>query len=201
MSEPVHPFSAELRGWRKAIGLKQDALAYLLGVSQPAVSRWEAGLDLPSRPLMLRLRDMMCASGEARRKVDAFVLSQQVALRADFDLDGVRLLSASRGLQRAWPQFAALSDLRLMDRLIGEAGALMHDDDFVRLVRRGEVALVTAVSDQHVSLDLDRPFRHRWLAAFRSYGTRMVVTMTYEPCEAEAALGIERIVRLDDLVV
>lgn len=195
-----YPFSAELRGWRKAVGLKQEALAYLLGVTQPAVSRWEAGLDVPCRPVMMRLRDMMCVSGEDRGKVDGFAVAQQGALQASFDLDGVKLLAASRGVQRAWPGFTALSGLRLMDHLVDEAAALMHDDEFVRGVRRGEVALVSAVSVRHLGLDLDGAARHRWLATFRTYGTRMVINMTYEPCEAEAASGIERVVRLDELI-
>ena len=200
MSSARFSFSAELRVWRKAVGLKQEALAYLLGVTQPAVSRWEAGLDVPSRALMMRLRDMMCVSGEYRSKVDSFALAQQGSLQASFDLDGVKLLATSRGVQRAWPRFAALSGLRLMDHLADEAGALMHDDAFVRQVRRGEVALVSAVSERQLSLDMGSAARHRWLATFRTYGSRMVINMTYEPCEAEAALGLERVVHLDDLI-
>ncbi len=200
MPSASYPFSAKLRAWRKAVGLKQDALAYLLGVTQPAVSRWEAGHDLPSRHLMMRLRDMMCVSGEDRRKVDGFAVTQQGSLQASFDLDGIKLLETSRGVQRAWPRLVALSGHRLMDHLVDEAGALMHDDDFVRQVRRGEVALVSAVSVRQLSLDIDSAARHRWLATFRSYGSQMVINMTYEPCEAEAALGVEKIVRIDALV-
>ena len=99
-----HPFSKELRAWRTVIGLKQEALAYLLGVTQAAVSRWETGVDVPSRALMLRLRDMMCTSGDARLKVDSFAISQLGSLQASYDLDGVRLISNSQGMQNLWPR-------------------------------------------------------------------------------------------------
>lgn len=193
-------FATDLKAWRKAIGLKQDALAHLLGVTQPAVSRWESGMDLPAPALLLRLRDMMCPSGPARRKIDAYVVNQHASLGAMFDLDGVKLLTTSQGLRRAWPKFSALPDLRLLDHLIGEAALMLHDNDIVREIKRGEIALVSAISDGHVSLPLDQAFRHRWHATFRSYGPMMVINMEYEPCEAEAVPGIEKVVRLADLV-
>jgi len=193
-------FATDLKIWRKAVALKQDALAHLLGVTQPAISRWEAGLDMPSTALQVRLRDMMCPSGAARRKIDDYVLRQKSALEALFDLDGVKLLATSQGMQRAWPRFSALPDMRLIDHLIGEAASLLHHDDFVREIKRGEVAVISAVSDGHISLPLDRNFRHRWHATFRSYGTRMVVKMGYEPCAADAPMGVEKIVRLQELL-
>ena len=83
---PQTTFPADLKSWRKAVGLKQDALAYLLGVTQPAISRWESGLDHPSVAVQLRLRDMMCPMGTARLKIDDFVLRQKSALEALFHL-------------------------------------------------------------------------------------------------------------------
>jgi len=193
-------FATDLKVWRRAVGLKQDALAHLLAVTQPAISRWEAGMDIPSTALQLRLREMMCPSGAARRKIDEYVVRQQSSLEAAFDLDGVKLLVASQGLQRAWPRFAALPDLRLNDHLIGEAASLLHDDAFVREIKRGEIAVICAISDGHVSLPLDTRFRHRWHASFRTYGPRMVIKMGYEPCAADAPLGIEKVVRLADIL-
>ncbi len=197
---PQTTFPAALKSWRKAVGLKQDALAHLLGVTQPAISRWESGRDHPSVAVQLRLRDMMCPMGNARLKIDDFVLRQKSALEALFELDGVKLLSTSQGMQRAWPRFSALPDLRLLDHLIGEAAILLHDDDFVREIKRGEIALISAVSDSHVSLPLDSSFRHRWHATFHTYGPRVMIKMGYEPCAPDATVGIENVVRLEDVV-
>ena len=172
----------------------------MLGVSQSAVSSWETGRDIPNRRLSGRLADIMSPCAEDRFNLDKFTLSVQGSVRGSFDLDGVKLVMASRGLMRAWPEFSRLLEVRLIDRLVGEARELLHDEDFVRLVRRGEVALVSAVSDQHVELELDSSFRHRWIALFRNYGQRMLVDMTYEPCDASCAKGIESVTHYDTLV-
>ena len=155
---------------------------------------------MPSTGLMIRLRDMMAVSDDMRRKIDAFAVSQLGSLHASFDLDGIRLIDSSLGMKKAWPSFTALSGMRLMDHLVDEAAFLMHDDDFVRDIRRGEVAMVSAISVNQLSLGIDSSFKHRWFATFRSYGTQLVINMTYEPCEADALLGIEHIVRLDALM-
>ena len=39
--EGVRAIANALRAWRSEAGLSQDALATLLGVSRPAVARWE----------------------------------------------------------------------------------------------------------------------------------------------------------------
>lgn len=193
------PFSTQLRTWRKAVGLKQDALAYMLGVTQGAVSHWETGQDRPSRSLMLRLQEMMAVSGEGRLRVDAFAISRMQTLQASFDLDGVRLIGGSAGVHAAWPQFADIQGKFLQDLLVDEAAQLMHDDDFVRSVRRGEVALVSAVSSKQLSVSMDNIFLHRWIATFRNYGTRMIINMTYEACQPDASVGVEQVLLLDEL--
>lgn len=189
-----------VRNWRKATGVKQESLAFMLGVSQSAVSSWETGRDIPSQRLVGRMIDIMSPCAADRLNLDRMTLEAQGSVRASFDLDGVKLVMASKGLTAAWPEFSRLTDVRLMERLVGEARHLLHDDDFVRSVRRGEVALISAVSDQHVKLQVDSPFRHRWMAVFRSYGPRMLIDMTYEPCDQTCPNGIETLVHYDALV-
>lgn len=189
-----------LPGWRKASGIKQSALAETLGVTQTAVSNWETGKDRPGKRLLLRLIDAMSASSQQRLEIDRLALQTSPAVRASFDLDGVRLIAASRGLRAAWPTFADLRNKRLSDHLVEEASLFLHDADFVKSAKRGEVAVITAVSTRHVDLDLDSSFPHRWTAVFRAYGTAMHVDMTYEPCAAETKKGVELAVMFDDLM-
>lgn len=188
-----------VRDWRKANGVKQESLAAVLGVSQSAVSHWENGRDIPHRRLVGRLVDIMTATADERFRVDSLAIQQQGAIRASFELDGVKLLTASSGLMAAWPDFSKLMDVKLVERLVGEASQFMHDDAFLRSVRRGEVALISAVSDKHVQLDLDTAFRHKWIAVFRSYGTKMVVDMTYEACDPLAETGVQSVIRYDEI--
>jgi transcriptional regulator with XRE-family HTH domain len=55
MAKPTIDWPALLREFRKVRGLKQEAAAELLGVSQPTVSRWERGLVAPTAALRNRL--------------------------------------------------------------------------------------------------------------------------------------------------
>jgi transcriptional regulator with XRE-family HTH domain len=188
-----------LRDWRKASGVKQDTLAAMLGVSQSAVSSWETGRDEPGRRLLGRIVDIMSPTARDRLQLDDLALSTQGAVRASFDLDGVKLVMASRGLTAAWPEFAKLTQTRLVERLVDEASTMLHDDDFVRSIRRGAIALVTGVSDQHIDLNTDERFRHRWVAVFRTYGQKMLIDMTYEGCEASTTKGVEGVTHYDSL--
>lgn len=185
--------------WRKASCLKQGALAELLGVSQAVISNWETGKDVPTKRISLRLLDAMSASSRDRFALDRLAMASSRTVRASFDLDGVRLLMISRGLTAAWPTFSTRVNARLADHLVDEASLFLHDDSFVKSVKRGEVAMISAVSDQHVSLDIDARFRHRWTAVFRSYGTRSMIEMTYDPCDPGAEKGIENVLYFDDI--
>ncbi len=176
-------------------------MAEILGVSQSAVSQWENGRDIPHRRLVGRIVDMMTATHDARLSVDNLAIRQQSAIRASFDLDGVKLVTASKGLIAAWPEFAKLVDMRLADRLVGEASHFMHDSEFVRSARRGDVAMISAVSDRHVRMDGDSAFRHRWIAVFRSYGTRMLVDMTYEVCDPLSETGVQNVTYFDSIAI
>lgn len=180
--------------------MKQESLAAVLGVSQSAVSNWETGRDVPNRRIVGRLVDIMSSTSEERLYVDRLAMLQQGAIRASFDLDGVKLVLASKGLITVWPKFSRFNDVRLVEHLVDEASQFLHNDDFVRSARRGEVALITAVSDKHVDLDLDASFRHRWIAVFRSYGQKMLVDMTYETCDANSSTGVESVIHYDSLV-
>ena len=88
-----------LPGWRKSAGIKQATLAETLGVTQATVSNWETGKDRPSKRLMLRLIDAMTASAHQRRDIDQMAMLNSPAVRASFDLDGVRLVTASKGMR------------------------------------------------------------------------------------------------------
>ena len=142
---------------------------------------------------------MMAASGEGRLQVDNFAISRLQALQASFDLDGIKLIGVSAGVHAAWPQFADIRGKFLQDLLVGEAAQLMHNHEFVRSIRRGEVALVSAVSTKQLSLKFDNIFLHRWVATFQNYGTRMIINMRYEPCKPKAKVGVEQVVLLDEL--
>ena len=190
-------FGARLRAWRRAQGLKQAALAEQLGVSQPAVARWERGLDLPSPARLARLQELMAGAIRDELALDRLFIGRQSAIRALIDCDGIRMVTFSAGFRSIWPTSSALLDIPLMDHLINEAGHLMHDAELSHAVRTGSLCLASGISERHIDLPIDVSIRHRWHVCFRRYGARLLADMVYEPCAADLPVGITDLVRIE----
>lgn len=178
--------------------VKQAALAHDLGVTQAAVSRWENGLDTPSARLMGKLEDLL-TNRDNPPLLERRFIERQAAVRGLFDLDGVRLLTSSHGFRQLWPDFAAMEDVALADNMVGELAALVHDAEYARQIRKGEMLLVTGVTERHLDLDIDHAVRHRWHVCMRPFGTKIVADMVFEPCDPAVPVGIESLLNANDL--
>lgn len=192
-------FGARLKAWRRVHGVKQAALAYRLGVTQPAVARWERGLDLPAPARLKQLQEMMAGAMRDELALDRLFIGRQSAIRALVDCDGVRMVATSAGFQSIWPTSSMLLDIPMIDCLVGEASHLIHDEALSRDIRKGSLGLVSGVSDRHLDLPIDIAIRHRWHICFRRYGARMLADMVYEPCSADLPQGITDLVHVDAL--
>lgn len=191
-------FGSRLRLWRRTNMVKQAALAHDLGVTQAAVSRWENGLDTPSARLMGKLEDLL-TNRDSLPLIERHFIERQAAVRGLFDIDGVRLLTSSHGLRQLWPDFAAMQDIALADYVVGELAALIHDAEYSRQIRKGEMLLVTGVTERHLDLDIDHAVRHRWHVCMRPIGTKILGDMVFEPCAAATPAGIESVLNAHDL--
>lgn len=199
ISDVENSFSQKLRAWRRLNGLKQLALADMLGVSQAAVSYWETGRDRPSPDLMKRISDLI-----SRTSLDEVALERAFTLRqhsvmALFDLDGVRFLAASRGYRALWPAMAQLEGQTMETHLVNEAGALLANPATRRDITAGRLALISGVSDRHTDYDLDFPVHHEWNICFRRFGHMTLMSITYTPCCETIRPGIVEIMHFDDL--
>ena len=192
-------FAARLRDWRRAARMKQHALADVLGVTQSAVSRWESGLDAPGQATMSRLADIMAGVGRDDLAIERMALLGQSTVRAIFDVDGIRTVAISDGFLKLWPKFALLQGKSLADNLVGETAELVGNAEFMRRIRRNEIAFVTAVSDLHVEFRDDPHFRHRWHMVARHIGPKTYVEMLYEACDPTVPVGVERLVSMDEV--
>jgi len=192
-------FAATVRTWRRLNCMKQEALGAALGVTQSAVSRWERGLDEPSPDIARRLRDLVAQGVRDELAIERAFLGRQSSMRAFFNLDGIRLVGASAGVMAHWPHMARLLDRRLAEHLVGDVGRLFADPTFSTEVRAGDIILISGVADQHLRFENRNAFRHRWHARIRSYGQHMISDMHYEVCAPETPMGIEGILRLDDI--
>ncbi len=193
-------FGARLRDWRRVNMVKQTVLAADLGVTQAAISRWENGLDRPSKQSLARLRGIMGRS-DGELAVEKLYVEQLPYAKALFDLDGMRLVSVSRGFSQIWPDFAVFIDHYLVDQMVGETAELMHDPGFRSAIKSDQFLFASGVSDRHLDVQADTAMRHRWYARNRRFGMRNYVDISFEVCDPSAATGIESTLYRDDLTI
>lgn len=189
----------KLRIWRRANGIKQDAMAAALGVSQATVSRWESGRDVPSIEISRRITDLVATRVRDELAIESRFVERLSSIQAIFEIDGIRLQAASAGCTHAWPRFSRLVGRSFEARMVGESRIILDDAAFRRDVIAGDVAMVVGVSQRHLDLETDPPLRHRWVARFWFHGHRVFTTLAYELCDAAIPTGIEQILRLDDI--
>ena len=92
-----------LATWRRLRRIKQGHVAELCGVSQATVSRWEAGLQVPTEAQAGRLRRMMAARPDSAADHALLRLVRQSAGEAHLVCDLThRLLAASPAREARW---------------------------------------------------------------------------------------------------
>lgn len=192
-------FGHKLRAWRKSNGIKQDAMAAALGVSQATVSRWESGRDSPSIALSRRITDLIATRARNELAIERCFVERLSSIQSIFEIDGIRFQAASAGFKRAWPRFSRLIGRSFEGRMIGESRIILDDAAFRRDVLAGEIAMVIGVSERHLALEGDPTLRHRWMARFWFHGHRVFTTLAYDPCDATTPTGVEEILRLEDI--
>ncbi len=189
----------KLRIWRRSNGIKQEAMAVALGVTQATVSRWENGHDIPSIEIARRIMDLIATQKRDELAIEDRFVERLSSVQAIFDIDGIRLQSASMGCERTWPLFSRLAGRAFESRMIGESRIILDDAVTRSGVIKGDVAMIVGVSTRHLDLAGDVPFKHRWISRFWFHGHRVFATMAYEPCEDDAPIGIEQVFHLDDV--
>ncbi|WP_127089983.1 helix-turn-helix transcriptional regulator [Aquabacter cavernae] len=190
-------FPRHLKTWRRLNGIKQAALAEMLGVSQAAISFWESGRDTPAPGSMKRLKALMAHTARDEVRVERLFVQRQAGVRALFDLDGIRFIAASQGFQSLWPETSAFEGRFMADALANEARALIFGPDLRPSVLAGNLALASGVSERMTDLQTDEAIRFRWHICFRRYGPRTLVDVVYEPCAPDLSTGITDLVYLD----
>lgn len=188
-----------LRSWRRASGIKQQGLADRLGVTQATISRWENGLDEPSAKILAKIRELIGSRKISDDDIDLRILSLQPGLRALVELEGWTLVGATQSFKRAWPELGGFIGHRFAEYLIGQTAEIYNDTALVSSIKRGEVRLVSGVTDRHLKGFGDNAFRHHWAAAYRHVGSRCFAEISFEACDPNAELGLREILRLDEI--
>jgi transcriptional regulator with XRE-family HTH domain len=191
----------EIRHWRAANRIKQDALAEMLGVSRVAVSKWESGQCRPSKTTALRLADVMGGLHVGAVAREIAMLAPLGQVKALVRGRSLRLSGLSAGFRALWPETGALLGKETRPFLINEAAAYAGSSNFLSDALRGDVLMVTAVSNRLMDAGEDVPVtdRIRWHAIARKIEGELFHEIIYEPCAAATPTGFEAVLRRADI--
>ncbi|SCW45689.1 Helix-turn-helix domain-containing protein [Ancylobacter rudongensis] len=199
MSENDTLFAQRLRSWRRLVGIKQLALADILGVSQAAVSYWETGRDKPSAELMRRIDDMIAGTRIGEVALERVFTQRQPGIMALYDFDGIRFMAASRGYLAQWPGMSLLQGKSIARHLVDESGSLLANEAIRRDILSGKLALISGVSDRHTDIVVGTAVRHEWNICFRRFGPKTLLSISFEPCDETNPVGINEVKLFTDL--
>ena len=190
LTDQMDSLSSRLKKWRRLNGIKQEALAQMLGVSQSAISFWESGREQPGIANTRKLEELIDRSAHDQALIERLFIRRQTGIRALFDLDGVRLLETSAGYKAHWPDTALLEQSMMADHLVNEAQDILHNAEHVAAIRRGEIGLISAVSTRLTDYQLDSELKCTWHVCFRRYGARTLLDLVFDPCPPDTPVGI-----------
>ena len=98
---------SQIREFRRRAGLKQQALAEMLGCDQTAISHWERGVDRPSLAFQRRLLEMIARDQRAMEDLRLFAaVERSPGVQALLDND----LAILAGSSAFWDFYAHLGD-------------------------------------------------------------------------------------------
>lgn len=196
-----------IRRWRREAGMTQTQVARLLGVRQSTVSRWERGQEVPGPAMQSRLAKVMAGGlslSEEHR--EAAAISTLSIGRALFVVDGLSLMGYSRGFADLWPHthggatVDTIMGVPLLDSLVGEIGGVLHDDEMLHRLRKGEFVCLACVTERSTSLEISHGIRYRTHGNVRKIGRRTVIDVTYEVVPQAVPLGFEGGITVEDVL-
>jgi len=167
-------WSSSIKRFRHRRGLKQEALAYMLGCDQTAVSHWERDLDNPSLAFQRQLIQLMA---EDERTVDDLRLIASIQKSPSIQAllnDRLQVISGSNGFWDFYKHISGpdpdiLHDFgvednrkllnnifeRADDTLIVESEFTAHPKGVNKGIRMKGIAITTRLSDGSLALRME----------------------------------------------
>lgn len=199
-SAATSDFGASLSSWRKFNGIKQEAIAEMLGVSQASVAYWERGQSMPNTQRLSKIKDLMMSSQMDEIALERAFIQRQASVRALLRLDDLTLFAVSAGFRRVWPNFSDLIGKSLLDKLTNESAMLRFNDDLYYAARSGALSLISGASLSHTSLNIDAVVPHEWHICVRRYAGGHFIEIEHSPCDPSTPIGVKELVSADGLV-
>lgn len=191
----------DIKRWRAQNRIKQEALATMLGVSHVAVSKWENGQSRPSKVMMLRLQDVMTGAHQGRLAAEIAFTAPQQQMKVLTRGRQMQFVGASRGFLSVFPEFSELRGMHMRSFMTNEALHYCEGSDLLKDAVRGDVMMLTGVSNRVLSLgsDVSEDFRLRWHTIVRHIDGEVIHEVIFEPCAANTPTGFENVLRRSDI--
>lgn len=191
----------DIKRWRSLNRIKQEALAAMLGVSHVAVSKWENGHTQPSRLMALRLQDVMTGAHQGRLAAEIAFTAPQQQMKVLTRGRQMQFVCASKGFLSVFPELKELRGMHMRSFMMNEALHYCEGSDLLKEAVRGDVMMLTGVSNRVLSIgsDVGEDFRLRWHTIVRHIDGEVIHEVIFEPCPAGTPTGFERVLRRCDI--
>jgi transcriptional regulator with XRE-family HTH domain len=191
----------DIKHWRSLNRIKQEALASMLGVSHVAVSKWENGHSQPSKTMAMRLAEVMNATHQGRLAAEIAFTAPQQQMKVLTRGRHMQLVGISSGFLCAYPEFDGFRGLEMRPFMMNEAEHYCERSDLLKEACRGDILMLTGVSNRVVRVGSDAPehFRLRWHTIVRHIDGEVIHEVIFEPCATDTATGFETVLRRDDI--
>lgn len=193
----------DIRRWRSVNRVKQEALAAMVGVSKVAVSKWESGHTRPSKTVALRLAEVMSGLHEGKLAIEIACTAPQQQRKVLIRGKKLQLVGISAGYREAWPEMTDFVGSDLRPYAMNEALFCCDDSGYLRDADRGEILMVTGVSNR--LLDIGGPVPpdqlFRWHAVARRIDGELIHEVLFEHCAPGTTTGIEKVLRQTEIAL
>jgi transcriptional regulator with XRE-family HTH domain len=191
----------DIKRWRSLNRIKQEALASMLGVSHVAVSKWENGHSQPSKVMAMRLHSVMNAAHQGRLAAEIAFTAPQQQMKVLTRGRHMQLVGISSGFLSAYPEFDGFRGLEMRPFMMNEAEHYCERSDLLKDACRGDILMLSGVSNRIVRAGSDVPahFRLRWHTIVRHIDGEVIHEVIFEPCAIDTPTGFESVLRRDDI--
>jgi DNA-binding XRE family transcriptional regulator len=191
----------DIKRWRSLNRIKQEALASMLGVSHVAVSKWENGHSQPSKVMAMRLHKVMNAAHQGRLAAEIAFTAPQQQMKVLTRGRHMQLVGISSGFLSAYPEFDGFRGLEMRPFMMNEAEHYCERSDLLKEACRGDILMLTGVSNRvvRVGSDAAEHFRLRWHTIVRHIDGEVIHEVIFETCATDTATGFETVLRRDDI--
>jgi hypothetical protein len=151
--------------------------------------------------MALRLADVMPGLHEGRLAAEIGFNAPLQQIKVLTRGKNLQLVGISAGYKAAWPKMMDFLRQDMRPLLMNEAHHYAEGSDYLKEADRGDVLMLSGVSNRLLAIGDDVPesLRFRWHTIIRRIDGELIHEMIFEHCGDGTRTGFERVLRRDDI--